>query len=260
MSIPAIVLTCHRYAPLADHMINCYKNVWPNNPLRFYLPNGLSMQKVASQHPGKVVLMDTGEGDERGRFKAAVLDLLKGIEDDEWIYWCPDDKYPIWLDQRIAWQVFKSLDELEINIAGLCIANRKTHEESQAAAKESKILSIDRCFFTERQDYKRIWLHQFLRAGIIRHLFESFPEVIWPAKNMDALHKQVELPTSRKRYMINHNAMVLGESTHRGLITANCAKSLQMYQGIPEGFEISDQHIIIGKRPWSSRLSSLFQR
>lgn len=256
--IPAIVLTCQRYAPLADHMINCYQKTWPDNPLRFFLPDGLLMQTVASQHPDKVALMHTGEGDKRGRFRAAVLDLLKDIKDDDWIYWCPDDKYPIWLDQRIAWQAFESLDKMPFNIAGLCIANRKTHERPQAAAKAKKKLSLGRCVFTARQDYKRIWLHQFLRARVIRHLFEGFPEVIWPPKSMDDLHKQIKYPDSCSRYIIDKNAMVLGESTHRGLITANCAKSLQMYQGIPEGFEISNQRIIIGRRPWSSRLTSLF--
>ena len=30
--------------------------------------------------------------------KATVLTLLDGLPDDEWIYWCIDDKYPVALD------------------------------------------------------------------------------------------------------------------------------------------------------------------
>jgi len=38
--IPAIVLTCQKYVPLAEHMIDRYAAVWPEHPFVFRLPDG----------------------------------------------------------------------------------------------------------------------------------------------------------------------------------------------------------------------------
>lgn len=255
-SIYAIVLTCQRYAPLAEHMINCYQRIWPENPFKFVLPDGQPMQDVASRLGSRVILRETAEGDQRGRFRAAVLDMLTGISNEDWVYWCPDDKYPIWINVQVAQSVAAALRGTPSGIAGLCIARRKTGSPPTLDNKMSSIYKIKNTRFRQIHGYKRIWLHQFVRAGVIRHLFERFPEVINSAKEMDRLHRQVELPSGSQRYVVKHNAMVLGESTHRGVITANCAESLRLHQELPDGFRVSDKRIIIGSRPWLSRLHS----
>lgn len=255
-SISAIVLTCQRYSPLAEHMINCYQKVWPDSPFRFHLPDGQNMREVATRLGSRVVLRETGEGDERGRFRAAVLDLLEGFDDEEWIYWCPDDKYPIWINRPIAQNVIAGLSETPSDISGLCLTKRQSWGKAAKGWNKSGEYRIRNIDFSEIHDYKRIWLHQLLRVRVLRHLFKSFPPVIDSAKVMDSLHRRIALPAGSRRLMIKRNAMVLGESTHRGMITANCAESLLLDQGIlPDGFRVSEQRIIIGKRPWHWRLT-----
>jgi hypothetical protein len=228
--------------------------MWPENPFRFVLPDGQAMQDVASRFGSRVILRETAEGDQRGRFRAAVLDMLRGISNEDWVYWCPDDKYPIWINVQVAQDVVAALSGTPSDISGLSIARRKTGGLPKVDNKMHSTYTIGNATFRQIQGYKRIWLHQFLRAGVLRHLFERFPEVINSAKDMDRLHRHVDLPSGSRRYVIKHNAMVLGESTHRGVITANCAESLRLHQGLPDGFRVSDKRIIIGSRPWLSRM------
>jgi len=36
--IKALVLTYDKYRCFTDHMIRCYEELWPNNPLVFHIP------------------------------------------------------------------------------------------------------------------------------------------------------------------------------------------------------------------------------
>lgn len=254
--IPAIVLSCQRYAPLAEHMIDAYASLWPEHPFLFRLPDGPAMREVAARRPAAIELLPTAEGEGRGRFRAAVLGLLEGLPDDAWVYWCIDDKYPIWIDLAVAEQVARALVDQPHEVSGLCIARGYGVGRAEVAGCDSSP-RIARLRFHSIGDYRRIWLHQFLRAKVLRRLFETFPEVVASAKEMDALHAQAVLPSDHRRFMTIRNAVVFGESTHRGLITANCAESLKRRRGIPEGFEISPKRLVIGRRPkWGSGLMS----
>src|SRR5262249_53082236 len=83
--VPAIVLTCDRYHPFAAHMIMRYDTVWPSHPFTFHVPyqrSALRGPRVTSRHT-------------REPIRATVLDLLEEFDDEAWIYWCIDDKYPV---------------------------------------------------------------------------------------------------------------------------------------------------------------------
>lgn len=243
-AFPAIVLTCQRHAPLAEHMIDTYGDVWPDHPFRFRLPDGSATRDVAARWPDMVDLVPTGEGEGRGRFRAAVLGLLAGLHDDAWVYWCIDDKYPIWLDVPVTRHIANSLAEQPPHVAGVSFARR--HSGDRVAAAPHRIGGLA---FHRRVDYKRIWLHQFLRVKVLRRLFEGFPEVVGSAKEMDTLHALATLPDDHGRYEIARNAVIFGESTHRGMITANCAESLRRHRGVPEGFALCSKRLVIGRRP-----------
>jgi hypothetical protein len=248
--IPAIVLTCQRHAPLTEHMIDTYEEVWPDHPFLFRLPDGTATREVAARRPNVVELVATAEGEARGRFRAAVLGLLADLDDEAWVYWCIDDKYPIWVDLPVVRCIAGALEAEPISVAGLSFARRSSWKYGDSGRHRLGDLTFHR-----RTDYKRIWLHKFLRAKVLRRLFEGFPEVISSAKEMDVLHSQCVLPSDHARYEIDLNAAVFGESTHRGLITANCAESLRRHRGIPEGFAVSPRRLVIGRRPtWFARL------
>ena len=253
--IPAIVLTCQKYVPLAEHMIDRYTAVWPDHPFVFRLPDGAAAREMAPRHPGRVELVPTAEGEGRGRFRAAVLGLLEGLADDAWVYWCIDDKYVMWLDRRAADSVVHAVRAVtDPRVCGLSFARtRKLFDPAHVSPEQ---LRIGQQTFLRRTSYTQIWLHQFLRVRVLRDLFMGFPEVIESAKEMDTLLLARALPANQRLYVLDHNAVVFGESTSRGVLTANCAASLSRSRGLPAGFSVSRQRLVVGKRPsWIQRMA-----
>lgn len=253
--IPAIVLTCQKYVPLAEHMIDRYAAVWPEHPFVFRLPDGAAARLMAPRHPGRVQLVPTAEGEGRGRFRAAVLGLLEGLDGDAWVYWCIDDKYLMWLDRRAAAGVVQAVSTVtDPGVCGLSFA--RTRKLFDPAIVSPERLQVGGQTFLRRTSYAQIWLHQFLRVRVLRDLFTGFPEVIESAKQMDALHRERTLPADQRLYVLDHNAVVFGESTSRGVLTANCAASLSRGRGLPAGFTVSRQRLVVGKKPsWFQRLA-----
>src|ERR1043166_9179142 len=84
----AIVLTCDRFRPMTEHMILQYTRLWPTHPFVFRVP----YQLVRGSDTDRVEFRQTSEN-----IRATVLELLSDLGDEEWIYWCIDDKYAIQL-------------------------------------------------------------------------------------------------------------------------------------------------------------------
>src|SRR6266704_5193779 len=86
--IKAIVLTYDRYRAITQHLIFQYERLWPDHPFVFRVP----YQELGGLDTERVRYFTSPSG-----IKATVLHLLADIDDEEWIYWCVDDKYPIQL-------------------------------------------------------------------------------------------------------------------------------------------------------------------
>jgi len=217
--IKAIVLTYDKNRSFADHMIFCYEKLWPNHPYLFQVPYQelsptLQTNRVQyHQCPSEI--------------KETVLTLLDALDDEEMIYWCIDDKYPIKLDTRkiekIHQWLFASDKE---DISGLLFCRcRGMLNKQNLTGKE--LVDAQGDVYLERKNYEQIWIHQYLKVKVIRHLFNSFPDKILTAKTMDPLKKQVEKPNSHQLYVASDNLATFGESTTRGVITKNCFKSMK---------------------------------
>jgi len=114
--------------------------------------------------------------------------------------------------------------------------------------------------FRERQDYSQIWLHQFLRAKVLKTMFRQFPRKFSSAKDMDTFIKSLELPDNQKLYVSEANHVVFGESTTRGKITQNCAESIRKKGWrFPDQFQVSEKSIVIGEitQRWTSLFGQL---
>ncbi len=82
----AIVLTCDKYRSLTEHMIFQYGRLWPDHPFRFRIPcQTLIEPKSANREYRRC----------NPAFKSTILSLLEDLDDEQLIYWCIDDKYPI---------------------------------------------------------------------------------------------------------------------------------------------------------------------
>ena len=241
----AIVLTYDKYHGIADHMINTYMLIWPDNPFTFRVPYQKYPTFLKKKYQNKVEFIKTDK-----RIKQTLMSLIEDLSDDEWIYWCMDDRYPISLNIYDVLSIYNwILNTAPSDLSGIMFSN------FQKMMHVKNIMSDNNCIFDNRgrkyyrrRNYAMIWMHQFIRVKVIRTLFGEFPEDINQAKQMDYFKKNLLLPEEQKLYVYSKCTAVYGESTHRGKMTLNCANSFKKFgMDLPTDFEVLNKQILIQK-------------
>jgi len=217
-------MTFDRNRALTDHMIFKYAKLWPDHPFQFRVPYQELGPSPASE---RIEYRRTPAG-----IKETMLTLLKDLPDDELIYWCIDDKYPIRLDvPRIA-RIYEWLSsERATEVSGLLYC-RCRHMWDERYLTGETISDPSGNEYLERANYAQIWVHQFLRAGVIRRLFESFREVIDYPRRMDRMKDVLSKPADHRLFVSRRNLAAFGESAEWGVLTLNCRRSLAA-NGLP---------------------------
>jgi len=216
--IKAIVLTFDKYRALTDHMIFKYRQLWPDHPFQFRVP----FQDLAPSQAGdRVDYCRTPEA-----IKATVLALLEDLDDEELIYWCIDDKYPVKLDrEKIAKSYQWLTSERASAVSGVLFCRCRRMWDDRCLNGEI-IIDDWGNEYLERTGYEQIWIHQFVKTKVIRHLFNAFPDVIPFPRHMDELRDNVGKPAQHRLFVSRRNQAVFGESTERGVLTRNCYRSM----------------------------------
>jgi hypothetical protein len=214
--IPAIVLTYDRNKSLVDNMTKSYEDLWPNHPFIFHLPY---QNTTDSNVRNRIYVKSQPE------IKATVLSLIKNFDDDQWIYWCIDDKYPIKIDitsMELISNWIQSGGNPDVSGILLCRTRRLLEPENLTGHS----IKIGNQVFLERKAYHQIWIHQFLRVKVIRSMFELFPDDIPEAKYMDQYKNKLIKDPKHRIYVAEENRAIFGESTIGKKITPNCLKSM----------------------------------
>jgi hypothetical protein len=238
--IKAIVLTCDRYRAITEHMIFQYDRLWPDHPFVFQVPY---QERVGVDTDHVRYLAAPSD------IKGTVLQLLEEIDDEEWIYWCIDDKYPIQLvTGKIASLISNAMRSPEVDGLLFCRC-RATLNSPKLTLYPGKVKNPFGDVYFERKAWFQIWIHQILRAKVIRYLFSHLPDHIPSAKAMDDLKDDVPKVPEHRLFVTRENFAVFGESTRRGVITQNCYESM-IAAGIelPEWFRQPDgEYVTLGK-------------
>lgn len=240
----ALVLTFDKYRPFTEHMIMCYEQLWPNHPFTFRVP--YQSDEVKDYYEDKF-----GDKVEMIKSPSGIVDTMFALSDDldenEWVYWCMDDRYPMKLDVAEVEKCYQYAVEHD-NIDGLMFCNNKRiWMPENIYWHKFKIKTDSRQTYYRRKNYTMIWNHQFLRVKVVRTFFGLFPRVMKQAKEMDYIKDRAVLPDNHRLYVLDHNVAVYGESTNRGVILKNCEKSFrEKGLPLPENFEVSETSIIKG--------------
>ena len=244
MSLPdkikAVVLTCDRYRAITEHMIFQYDQLWPDHPFVFHVP----YQELRGVDTEQVKYLPAPSD-----IKETVLHLLTGSDDEEWIYWCVDDKYPIQLvTDKIGSFISHAMRSPEVDGLLFCRC-RATLNNPKLTLYPRKVKNQFGDVYLERKAWFQIWIHQILRAKVLRHLFTHLPDHIPSAKTMDELKNDVPKLPEHRLFVTKQNFAVFGESTSRGIITQNCYESM-VAAGIeiPEWFhDPNGEYVTLGK-------------
>lgn len=240
----AIVLSCDKYVKFADHLIATYQNLWPANPFRFRIPYNLNYPKFLKEKYGeKIQLIPTKEA-----IKATILELISDLNEEEWVYWCMDDHYPIELKIEEIYKIYSYITNNKIKnnkISSISLCRTK----NLSLNYKDIILGNNSKPFLERRDYKGIWMHQFLKVKVLRYLFSNFPDNAFNAHLMDRFKRELKIPQDQVFLVSKKSMIILGESTYRGQLTRNCVESFEKHNlQLPSNFVVaSDKYVIRGQ-------------
>jgi len=212
--IPAIVLSYDSNHVFAENTIRSYQSLLPEHHFDFCVPY---QQQTTFELDDVTWVVSPAD------IKGTVLALLQPFEDNQWVYWCMDDRYPKSLLPGEFHQIERLIEEgLAPEIGAILFAPRmfKTKADwfnrirvsSQTGPKLTLI---------PRANWSTIWMHQYIQAGVIRHLFSYMPDEIPSAVLMDSYLSRIPLPKTQVLYRTFFNRSVFGESSSRGKPTVN---------------------------------------
>src|SRR5438270_3656874 len=236
----AIVLTCDRYRAVTEHMMLQYEKLWPDHPFTFRIP----FQELGGGNSKRIELLRTPP-----EIRPAVLELLRDLPDEEWIYWCVDDKYPVRLVlDKIVDLMDDALRSSDMDGLLFCRAKALKRRPEETLFPDERANSFGEIYL-ERKGWHQIWIHQLLKVKVVRYLFSQLPEQIKSAKLMDELKDEDPKLPEHRLFVTKNNFPMFGQSTHKGTINRNCYKSIRKTNiKLPEWFrKPNDKTVIIGK-------------
>jgi hypothetical protein len=233
----AIVLTYDRCRAVTEHMIFKYNELWPDHPFIFRIP--YQELSGAPSDPREYVKTPS-------EIRATALQLIADLDDEEWVYWCVDDKYPIELVLPKIRTMMADIRDLP-DASGLLFCRCKAllrRPDETLFPGEPRNSSGE--IFLERRGWNQIWIHQFLKVKVLRYLFSQMPDQIASAKLMDHLKDEIPKPPGLRLYVTKENYAVFGESTHKGTINQNCYDSIVTTNiELPKWFQRSNGKCVI---------------
>ena len=239
----AIVLTYDKCRPITEHMLRTYLVHWPNNPFLFRVP--YQANAAIEAHGQRVEMIHCGRS-----VMETITALLDGLPENDWIYWCIDDKFLIKIDPHSVSYFADWLLDSPQSVAGFsfCRARHLRRPPTVSAAPVARTERGD--LLLRRFNYNNIWLHQFLRVRAPKSLFALFPRDV-TIPQLDIITRQgpdaVSIPDDELMYVTEKNYVVYGESTVAGKVTRGCLSSMERL-GLPEpgNFQTEEVDIVIG--------------
>lgn len=244
----ALVLTYDKYHCFARHMIAAYDQLIPGHGLRFIVPYQADRQAFAPlQRPPEFVPSPPGILD-------TVSTLLAGRDDEAWVYWAIDDKYPERID---ATAFHQTMTMVRANLdADALLFCRPISQYLSRNLKSGVADWVDPQgrYYYQRASFSQIWMHQFVRVKVLRYLFGSFPHTEFAAKAMDGYKDRIRLPSQWRLLGARRGWAVFGESTTRGRVTNNCLASMRGYGiSLPDDFPSSGKTMRLGAESFDNR-------
>jgi len=229
----AIVLSFDQQIGFAELVYKKYMKLWPECPFTFRVPfnNPKTALVPYFQAQNNVELIRTPPDIRRTMFN-----LLKNIPDEEWVYWCIDDRYPMSIKKSEINQVCQLVPNLPKQI------NRvKLFRWKENLRGEYKVGGVT--FFKQnRGDVWGFWHHSFVRASVLKAAFltKSIPPK-YKIKHVNvALAKDPKVASGSLSNTIvtTDNLITFGEPCVQGCLTQNGVKELQRYNCLMPKYKI----------------------
>lgn len=226
----AIVLSFDNQLEIANFVVESYNYLWPGCPLTFRIP-------YTARNPASIFKAGNIEPIPTPRhIRAAMEGLLRDLPDEEFVFWCIDDRYPIAIyDLATIVAVQQYVEETTCDFDAIRITapfNQDRHHYTFASDDEQIINGVK--FRRQCVNNFGFYMPQFVRAGVLRWYFlhPSLSEH-YSIRKFHRLPR--ETPISYRVYIAERFLIKLGEATIRGEITQGCAAQMKsLHLSLPD--------------------------
>ncbi len=236
----AIVLTYDGWHKVTDFMITCYKDLWPTHPFIFRVPYQNYPKWLKDKHTDCIELVQTPKP-----FKNTVLTLLDDLDDNTWVYWTWDDRWPIKINTAMYEMIMSDMPECD----GLLLI--KDPKWGKWKADKTDKIHVGETEFVRRKTYSQLAQHQFIKVKVLRDIFGAFPDQIGESHDMDALKSALKM---KHRLYVCESDMVFAESGMKGKLYKNTVEAMKEKDIDVSGFDVNPGHRIMGKGVWDKWL------
>jgi hypothetical protein len=240
--VQSIVLTFDRQLEVANLVVESYNRLWPDCPLVFRIP--YQERAVGDLFGAANVCFVKAPSS----IRATMEHLLQGCADEEFVYWCVDDRFPVRiLDPDTLHGAYDVMSQGDLAIDALRMGGLSLMARRQGAQDETRPLVIGKArFFRQRGNMQfGFYMPQFVRAGVLREYFLHSDLTV--DYGIREFHAWLEGQCVRHRiYTPERFVIQLGESTRRGALTPNCLARM-VAMGLPRpDLPVCDRDISYG--------------
>ncbi len=233
MKVKAIVLTYDKHHAIADHMIFMYSKVWPEHPFTFRIPyqDESALSRSTADDPKKEhIKTPVGMSD-------TVLGLTEDLDDEEWVYWCLDDRYPVSIRTNKLNNIVKWLEsENPEGVDWVSLFYNTPHLQSFEDTGGKRIHDSKGNTYYPMKTYIKMWEHQFIRVRTLRLIWQ----LRYTSNSHEELYKNFHWPLTKMpleeemqhRFCSTKSLGQYMESTTKGMLTSQCYNSI-VSNGLP---------------------------
>lgn len=222
----AIVLSFDKQAGFVELLYKKYAELWSDCPLSFRIPvNNRETYSSYEYFKSKdnVELIDSPID-----IKSTMISLLAGLSDDEWVYWCIDDRFPIEIKNvQILNSIVNDLESGRHNdLKGI-----KLFRWREALMDNVVDLGGEKFQQQQPRTLYGFWLHSFVKVSVLKEIFLSseLPEE-YKITDITTVFYSKEFIASFENTVVPENDIVLmGEPCVDGEITTNGLEELKKY-------------------------------
>ncbi len=205
----AIVLTYDAHIEVVDLMLHTYRVLWPTHPFIFKIPfNEKYPSALKEKYGDKIDMVQT-----RKETKYTVQTLLADIPDEEWVWWCTDDRYLVSIDvQRMNGLIGFIRSLTNPLIGGIMVVHNPWN--NRYLNRKCCLVTPDGTTLWRNNTYHGFYSHHFIKSRVLKRVFlkEEYPDSYRLSTN-DTVCKTIGLwPNPVKRTLINEQIYVCKES------------------------------------------------
>jgi len=241
----AIVLTFDQQIQFARLVLESYSRLWPDCSFTYRIPYNEKVPNALASRPD-VELVRT-----KRDIKATMETLLIDIEDEEFVFWAIDDRYPVKLvGTGILEQILAFVSQSPTDIDGVKLTNHAV----KVVGDQVQVIGETR--FRLQVDFPGgFYTHHFVKSKVLKRCFLGFD--LPSDYSIRQFHDKLLAVTAwNDRVLVPERPIVcFGESCSRGKMTLNCLCDLRKHNlNVPD---IDCIHKIIAYGDGGRRISSL---